>query len=351
MKCLLFVFLFVARVAVADNEPALFDATEPLNVVLTAPFKTLYKERRQEVRLYSDGRFSFEDGAGEKISVPVKVKTRGNFRRLNCSNPPLRLNFKKKGNDGTLLEGQDKLKLVAPCKRNDRYEGFLALEYLVYQIFARVSPYHFKTRLLDIGYLESGQQAKPWLTTAFLIEDISDAAARTEMEQKIVVKANRRKLDHRQTAIVEMFQFFIGNTDYSTLAAREGDDCCHNMRLIGRDGEDILVPVPYDFDSAGFVDTPYASPAEQYPITQTTQRYFTGWCKEDRFFHDAIAVFRSAKAGIYSDVQNSGLLSEKAMKKTLAFMDEFYELIDEEERVQTEIIDRCRGNVIPPPAG
>ena len=127
---------------------------------------------------------------------------------------------------------------------------------MVYQIFTRVSPYHFKTRLLDIGYLESGQQAKPWLTTAFFIEDISDAAARTEMEQKIVVKADRRKLDHSQTAIVEMFQFFIGNTDYSTLAAREGDDCCHNMRLVGRAGEDALFPVPYDFDSAGFVDAP-----------------------------------------------------------------------------------------------
>lgn len=350
MRYFVFVFLFLARVATADEGPALFDVSEPLNVVLTAPFKTLYQERRQDVRLYSDGRFSFEDGAGEKISVPVKVKTRGNFRRLHCSNPPLRLNFKKKGNNGTLMEGQDKLKLVAPCKRSERYEGFLALEYLVYQIFTRVSPYHFKTRLLDIGYLESGQQAKPWLTTAFFIEDIRDAAARTDMEQKIVVKADRRKLDHSQTAIVEMFQFFIGNTDYSTLAAREGDDCCHNMRLVGRAGDDALFPVPYDFDSAGFVDAPYANPAEQYPIKKTTQRYFTGWCKEERFFLDAIAVFRSAKAAIYSDVENSGLLSEKALKKTLSFMDEFYELIDEEERVQTEIINRCRGKLIPAPA-
>ena len=58
------------------------------------------------------------------------------------------------------MEGQDKLKLVAPCKRSERYEG-LALEYLVYQIFTRVSPYHFKTRLLDIGYLNQVSRQSP----------------------------------------------------------------------------------------------------------------------------------------------------------------------------------------------
>ena len=350
MRSGLVILLLASLVSTVHAEPGLFEEDPPLSAVLTAPFKTLYKNRKQDVRQYADGRFSFAAGDGEKIAIPVQVKIRGNFRRLNCSNPPLRLNFKKRGNDGTLMEGQDKLKLVAPCKRNDRYEELIALEYLAYQIFSRVSPYYFKTRLLDIGYVETAKQGKPWVTTAFFIEDINDAVARSDMETKTVEKASRRKLDHTQTAIVELFQFFIGNTDYSTLAAREGDDCCHNMRLLGREGDDVLFPIPYDFDFSGFVDAPYAYPAEQYPIKKTTQRYFSGWCKESRFFYNAIAVFSSEKNVIYSDVEASGLLSEKTLKKTLAFMDKFYDVINDEERVQSEIIDRCRGNVIPAPA-
>ena len=342
------VVILILAVAV-EADPLLFEQTEPLNVVLTGPFKSLYKNRKKDIRPYSEGRFAFLDAQGEKITIPVNIKTRGNFRRVNCTNPPLRLNFKKKGNDGTLMAGQDKLKLVAPCKRSGRYEELIALEYLAYQIFERVSEYHFKTRQLDIGYVDSTKQGRPWQTQAFLIEDINVAAARGNQIQKVVKEASRRKLDHGQTALVELFQFFLGNTDYSTLRGPPGDDCCHNMRVVGEEGSDILYPIPYDFDASGFVDAPYSSPAQAYPIKKTTQRYFTGWCKEERFYAQAIAVFSAARSDIKNVVVDAALLSDKTLKKTLKFIDDFYSVIGDDQRVQEQIIARCRGNMIPPP--
>lgn len=328
------------------NKP-LFESDEPVKAVLKAPLNTVYKERKKDVRLYQEGTFSYHDAQGIK-QLGVKIKTRGNFRRLNCSLPPLRLNFVKKANDGTLFERQNKLKLVAPCKSGERYQELIGLEYLVYQMWQRISDYHFKTRWLDLSYIDSDGKRKPWQAGAFVIEDIDDVAKRMARKRLKQERVARQQMHREATALVEVFQLLIGNNDYSTLVAAPGDACCHNVRLLVEKGKTSdAIPVPYDFDVSGFVDAPYATPPDQYPIRSVTQRYFTGWCKEPRHFQSAVAQITGKKSELYALVENAEYISAKSRTKALDFLADFFAIVSDPKRLDKELLGRCRGELIP----
>lgn len=341
-------FLLLALLPISGNAAKpLFSSDEPIDAVLSAPLTQAYRERKQDVRLYKQGTFSFKYGADKTHRLDVKIRTRGNFRRLNCAHPPLHLNFLKKGNDGTLFERQDKLKLVGPCKSGSSYQEYIGREYLVYKLWEEMSPYHFKTRLVNLSYIDTDDKRKPWQATSFLIEDIADAAKRSNRERLAQPRVTRRQMNLEQTALLEVFQLLIGNTDYSTLAAPEGENCCHNARLlVEKNQTDDVIPVPYDFDVSGLVDAPYAEPPAQYRIKKVRQRYFTGWCKEDVRFLNAIELFKQRQSRLYDIVTRASVINESSRNKTLQYLDSFYELIGEPKRVQKEIIGRCRGEVI-----
>ncbi len=326
----------------------LFTSIEPLQAVLTAPLTQTYREKKQTVRLYQEGSLSYKFGTDRTNRLAVKIRTRGNFRRLNCALPPLRLNFAKKANDSTIFERQDKLKLVGPCKPGSAYQDLLGLEYLVYKIWQELSPYHFKTRLVDLNYIDTNRKRKPWKATTFVIEEVDDMAKRLDLRRLAQPKVKRQQMHLAQTALLELFQLMIGNSDYSTLAAPAGDNCCHNARLLVKPGSsNNAIPVPYDFDVAGFVDAPYATPAPQYPIKNVRQRYFTGWCKEDRHFKNAIRTIQDKKTTIYEIIRTASVISDRSRKKATRYLDGFFTIIDDQKRVQREVIDRCRGSVVP----
>ena len=337
-------YLIVPEQALAKP---LFNNELPIKAVISAPISSVYTQRKKDVRLYFNGSLSYQNEAGENNKIPLKIKTRGNYRRLNCSHPPLRLNFSKKKNDDNLFARQNKLKLVSPCKGGKPYQELIGLEYLAYKIWQEVSDYHFKTRLLELSYIDTDSKKRPWSAMAFVIEDVSDMAKRTKHKPVKVNKVSRLQLDLQQTALFELFQLLIGNTDFSTLRSRPGTDCCHNTRLIAaKDATNGIIPVPYDFDMSGFVNAPYAVPAEQHPIENVRQRYFSGWCKDSARFQQAIDRFNERKTAVYQQLENSILLSASTQKRKLKYLDRFYSLINSPEKVERQIVGRCRGSVI-----
>jgi len=339
--------LSLASVSSSHAKKPLFKDKEPIQAVLSAPLSQAYVQRKKEVRQYLDANFTYKNANKDNKKLAVKIRTRGNFRRLNCAHPPLQLNFAKKQNDNTLFEKQNKLKLVGKCRDGKAYQDYLGLEYLAYQIWQEVSDYHFKTRLVELSYVDTDGKKKPWSTTTFLIEDVDELAKRYKRKVLDVEKIKRQQLDLAQTALLELFQLIIGNTDYSTLTGPAGKICCHNTRLIiGKESVKKIIPVPYDFDVSGFVNPPYATTPAAYPIKRVRQRYFTGWCKEDRHYTNAIERFNESKTEIIRLVSSSGLLSERSINQTLKYVDSFYALINDDARVKKEILGRCRGKVI-----
>lgn len=341
--CLASLSLLASDPAHAAKRP-LFDDATPLDAVVSVPLGKVYAQKRKDVRPYLSGSFSYKNRAGETMRVPLKVKTRGNFRRANCSMPPLRLNFPKKKVKGTLLNGQDKLKLVGPCHFGGIYRDLIGLEYLAYQIFATVSNYSLRTRPMNLNYVDTDKKNKPRSSPAFVIEDIKDLAKRTNSKYVSPEKAARTQMNLRETALLEIFALFIANNDYSTLVGLPGTNCCHNVRLLKpKTGDGKLIPVPYDFDMSGLVDAPYAAPPGTLPIKNVRKRYFNGWCKDDKYFREAVDVFKQHKTEIMTLVDNAFAVRKGLKKKTKAYFEQFYAMVEKPKRYQKEITGRCRG--------
>ena len=112
----------------------------------------------------------------------------------------------------------------------------------------------------------STESAGPWQTSA----------CQTSLTHSA---CQRRRIEPRAAARFAMFNYMIGNLDWSVRAGPQGDSCCHNGRLVG--GGPLLTPVPYDFDFSGLVDAPYATPPEGFKINSVRQRLYRGYCAHD----------------------------------------------------------------------
>ena len=194
----------------SDRHPLFQDETV-LKAVLTAPISQVYAQRHQEVRIYHPGQWTYVDGDGETKRLDVSIRTRGHFRREVCELPPLQLNFKKSQVKGTLFAGQNKVKLVAPCKEGERYQQYVILEYLAYKMYQLLTDESFTVRLVRLSYVDRDENLDPWTSIGFMIEDDKDMARRLDLDRVNVESVLYSQLDHRRLAVLQLFQFLIGN--------------------------------------------------------------------------------------------------------------------------------------------
>lgn len=350
---LLILFAFPMCSLAQDAEPSerlpLFRSDEVLKAVLTAPISQAYAHRHQEVRIYLPGQWTYIDDNGDTERLEVSIRTRGHFRREVCELPPLQLNFKKSQVKGTLFAGQDKVKLVAPCKSGERYQQYVILEYLAYRMLEILTDHSFSTRLVRLSYVDRDEQLDPWTDFGFLIEDDSDMARRLGLERIKIESVLYAQLDHPRTALAQMFQFMIANNDYSVIKPSGDDDCCHNIELIGVEEEDgsipndSIIPVPYDFDFSGLVNATYAAPPTQVPTRDVRDRYFYGLCQPRPIVDAAIEHIRSKRDEILALLQNTEELDDGLRRRNVSFIESYFKILDDPEKVRKEIVVRCRG--------
>jgi hypothetical protein len=327
-----------------DRRHPLFQNDTVLKAVLTAPISQAYDQRHQDVRIYYPGQWTYIDEAGETQRLQVSIRTRGHFRREVCQLPPLQLNFKKKEVKGTLFAGQNKVKLVAPCKEGQRYQQYVILEYLAYRIYQVLTDHSFSTRLVRLSYVDRDEELEPWTSIGFVIEDDSDMAKRLDLDRLHLDSVLYAQLDHPQLSLLQMFQFMIANNDYSVIKPSGDDDCCHNMELLGKeDTEDIVIPVPFDFDFSGLVNASYAAPPSQIPIRDVRDRYYYGLCQPQSIVDVGIAQVQSKREEILNLFRDSQELDEKTRERSISYIEKFYDILDDPEELEKKIIGRCRG--------
>lgn len=327
----------------ADEKNILFQDTTVVKAVLTAPIAQAYAQRHQDVRIYFPGQWTYTTSDGATQRLDVSIRTRGIFRREYCQLPPLQLNFKKKQVKETLFAGQNKLKVVAPCKNGPRPQQEVVLEYLAYRIFEILTDHSFGTRLVRLSYVDSDEKMPPWTDLTFVIEDDADMAKRLGLTRLKVVSNDYDQLDLPRTALAELFQLLIANNDYSVLQAAEGRECCHNSEILApKDNADIRIPVPYDFDISGLVNTSYAAPPSHIPIRFVRTRYYRGLCQPPGNLDEAIARMQSKREEIETLIRDTKELEPKRKKSTLTFIGDFYAILDNPAKKQSEILDRCR---------
>lgn len=334
----------IAPACFADENP-LFESHEVLKAVLTAPIAQTYAQKNQEIRLYFPGQWAYVDTDGETKHLQVSIRTRGHFRREHCAMPPLRLNFSKKEVKGTLFAGQDKLKLVAQCQRSNTYQQMVILEYLAYRTYEILSENSFKTRMLRLSYIDSDEKRDPYTAYAFVIEDDADLAKRLDLKRVKTPTVDYAALDQSSMALVQLFQFLIGNSDYSLIDVGIGDECCHNTQILRNKGKGVvdgLIPVPFDFDASGLIDAPYAVPPAMVPVQDVYWRYYRGLCQPREYVDAAVARMQSKREELYALYEELPMLDERFRKRSLRYLDGFYEVLDDPDKLEAKVFERCR---------
>jgi hypothetical protein len=336
-----------ASPAAADSR--LFSDEAPLQMTITAPFTPLVNSAKTRTDPYP-ATLTVTDGAGPAETQPIELRARGLTRRTAgyCSFPPLLLTFDKAKAHGTLFHGQHKLKLVTYCRTPSDFEQRVILEYLTYRLYNLITPMSFRVRAAQVTYRKNETDTG---TTrfGFLLEDIDDVAERNHRGKLTALtrQVSSAQLDPHAAARAALFEFMISNLDWEFLAAPAGMDCCHNSRLVADKkatpaSATAVVPVPYDWDYSGLVDSPYAGPPVGIPTTKVTDRFYRGYCISTPEMPAVIEEFRSHRAEMMAIINGEARLNGSYRGKTTRFLEGFFNLLDDPARVQKQIVGHCR---------
>jgi hypothetical protein len=315
---------------------AFFRTIDPLPVTLVLNIKRIRGDRDANAP-YREAVFKYKNDSGATISVPARVRTRGIWRLRTCEFPPLRVNFSNEAAKHTVFKGLDKPKLVNYCRDDDAYEQYLLQEFQLYRIYRLLTPASHAVRLMRIAYQDSASGKVLATRYAFMEEDPDAVAARMNGKMLKITGAGPADLEPYQDALVGVFQYLIGNTDFALSAL-------HNAELLGRANGDYL-PVVYDFDFAGAVNARYAIPDGRLHINNVRERLYRGYCVPDEEYPKVFALFNAKKDSIYALYRDSAgkLLRPQTVDETLAYFDDFYKTINNPRDAKTDIIDACLG--------
>ncbi|MEZ4417811.1 MAG: hypothetical protein R3E10_18800 [Gemmatimonadota bacterium] len=312
--------------------PPLFASNEPVALRLVADLEALKADRASE----NPERASRIQVEGAADAIAVDVRTRGNFRLRpsTCPFPPLRLDFPRSKVAGTLFEGQDKLKLVTYCRDRDSTEQDILEEYLAYRLFNELSDWSFRVRLARVTYVDELAREDPVTRFGFLIED--DEAMAQRLGGAIVETPlfDPRDYDASAHLTASLFQFMIGNTDWSIVEF-------HNAVLLKlSDGRHV--PVFYDFDFSGLVDAPYAEPNPTLGIKSVKDRLYRGFCTEDGVLRGVVDRFLAREEATYRLVDELVALSGRNRGRAKKYLGDFFDILRSEARRDRHIVRSCR---------
>lgn len=338
--CLILLFVifpFINLIAQSKEIPMempLFQSDEILDLRIAADFKSIFAVKDDST--YFPAMIFFTDDANDKKEFAIEIRTRGHTRREICKIPPLRLRFPKDGTENSAFYGQRAIKLVTHCKQPDVYEQNTIIEYLIYKAFNLLTDSSFKVRPAIINYIYTGKKKTSIEKFAFFIEREKHLAERilgTEIE---TVKIHPNRLHVFHTSLMDMFQYMIGNTDYSAYEY-------HNIKLMrDKAGKLPAIAIPYDFDWCGMVEAFYAEPNSVLNIENVTDRVYRGFEKSPEVINRSIKIFNQKKESIYQLFNDFELLSKAEKKRVIKYLNDFYRIINNKDLVKIEFIDKAR---------
>jgi len=313
----------------------IFGPHEPLELTVSTDLKGLARNKYKDEYQPADVIFNLWDTIS--ISREIRVKPRGEFRLKNCNNPPLKLNVKQTEEVFTLLDVLGKVKMVVPCKGSSMYQNYILTEYLVYRLYNIITDFSFQVRLINVHYFDTSDKIKEGETYTFIIENQKALATRLHSIPIDNERVSAKHLDLENAAIMYLFQYMIGNTDWSVPGL-------HNMKLLKT--EDISrphpIPVSYDFDYCGLVDASYAIPGDHVSIEEVTEREYMGYCMPEEHMDNAFNLFLEKEPEIKALVADFALIDERQRKKSTRFLEEFFDIIRNPKRRDNLILKTCR---------
>lgn len=334
-QTILILILFICSLSSAQkslSSDLLYVDQTPLEIQLKYSNKNVKKNTTDSTFIETDLNFLIEN---KWNTIPVSLRARGNFRRAKCYFPPIKMKIKKSLSKNTVFKGNKSLKLVLPCRTEDEKNDNILQEFIAYKIYEVISPYHFKTRRVNIDFTEpKGRKNKTFALKGFLIEDDSRLAKRFDgrVVEQFIHPMAMQGLTSVQHAF---FQFLIGNTDFSVSYQ-------HNGKLLYTSKE--FLPLPYDFDMTGWVDPSYGFGNPVLQLSALTDRRYRGFKRDDQVMNTVRKQYIDSKDEIISIVDSfkSEFDSTYEFDKMYKFMTDFFEIIQNDKKFNKSILSQAR---------
>jgi hypothetical protein len=330
----------VAAAQTSGEPDPLFQSNETLDIRIAAPFSAIMRERDSGEEF--DGKLQYTNEAGETTEIDVGIRTRGRYRMQQriCSFAPLRLNFKKSQTKDSLFHKQDKVKLVTHCSNySRRYEQSVLREFLAYRILNELTDISFHTRLLRVTYVDTDNGDAELIRYGFIIESVERLAKRLDLRPITVARLSPVDLQPAHTNLISVFQYLIGNTDFSPVTGSQGV-CCHNTTPVGKE-DGLVYSVPYDFDQSGLVNALYASPNPRFKLRSARQRLYRGRCSGNQYLDASLDLFEQKREAIIALVREQPGFDRASLRSTTDFVDLFFDTIASPRKVQSRLVKKC----------
>jgi len=322
----------------AGKVTPLFSEDSILNVTIKGPINDIARKAERS----TEPQAGTLEVNGEVL--PVQISARGISRRRKdvCKFPPMRLTLGEEKPEGSLFRKQDKLKLVTHCNDTSESEQIMLREYTTYRLHNLITPISHKVRLLRVSYVDNGKEIANEF--GFFIEDPGDVARRLGLHEMKIGKISSRALNPDTAGLYAMFQYMIGNTDWAMITGPDPTDCCHNTKLLGAEKESTtnFTPLPYDFDSTGLVNPPYAAPALALRLRNVQQRIYRGFCFSNSYASAQAARFRQLRPALEAEIGATPSLDAKSQAQMLKYLASFYADISDDEAMTKNLLKDCR---------
>lgn len=326
----------------------LFSDDGVLELSIPINFKSLCRPREDPDCDFAPTVMTWTDAGGAAHEVNIELQIRGGWRAQakNCSAPLLWVRFDPKSSADTPFEGQNTLPLTTHCgqgvtleswsfrPRQVGWEQYLLREYLAYRLYNEVTPLSLGARLVRITYPNPDKPGREIRNYAFFSEHLASLAERSGLKWLRRGSFDPAALDGQAANRLALFQFMIGNTDWSI--ARE-----RNTALMGSaDGRQL--PVPYDFDMSGLVDAPYAGPQPGLPIDDVRKRYFLGYCHPDTDWDGLFEDFLQRQDRMLALTAQVPGFDKTSIRSTRHFLEKFFRLVHDNKKRGERIVEHCQ---------
>ncbi len=319
-----------------DSLVNLFSNDEPLLIDVFADYVSLLSDISNK-RTYHQAKFSIKNTDCSSEDIPVKLKTRGNFRlrKETCDFPPLRFKFESNQSLGTVFEGQNKLKYVSHCQNfKAGYEQHTLEEYLIYKMYHLFSNYSYQVRLAQVNFIDvNGLDSIR--RYGFFIEDKKHLADRIGRDILKFRNIKQYQILRSNVIVLSLFQFMIGNTDWDISRL-------HNIDLMAVNDHSMPVAIPYDFDWSAIIDHDYFVLDPQIDLSSKYKRRYKSYRWTDEELSAALIIFKELKSELNSLILNFEYLNKENRFKFLAYVNEFYDLISSKDDVKSFLIKNSK---------
>lgn len=260
----------------------------------------------------------------------IKVAPRGKSRKKICEMPPLRLKFSKKDLKKQGFKNYNKLKLVTYCRDKKKYEYYVLREYLAYQLYNILTDFSYRTQLVKVIYQDSLQRVKPLVYHGFILENTDEMANRLNSREIKKFECTRDSVRSFHYDVFAMFQYMIGNTDWKL-------ELLHNVKAVKHRINGEYVPIGYDFDYSGLVDTEYATPNPDHYQANIRQRIFLGDINDCETLQPSIDLFLQKKEALLQCCADADYLTAKQRKSVIKYLNEFFKQLENPKKLRRRL--------------